>query len=74
MKRIPSTITMMDLRKQPGEVMRAVEHEGREITITKQGKDAARLVPVEEMTTILPDGTVIGPLPLTFRNNLGGHY
>lgn len=73
-KRVPSTVTMMDLRSQPGEVLRAVEVDGREITITKQGRPAAKLVPVgaaDETTVIHPDGTFTGKPPITFRRDLG---
>lgn len=70
MKRIPATITMMELRSQPGEVLRAVEADGRIITITKHGKVAAKLVPARETTIIHPDGSIEGELPVTFRRSL----
>ena len=44
----PITITMMQLRAQPGEAIRLVERHGREITITKSGKPVAKLVPHDE--------------------------
>lgn len=71
LKRIPPKITMMQLRSQPGEVLRAVEHDGRTITITKQGKTIAKLVPAQDTTIIHPDGGVEGELPITFRRDLG---
>lgn len=73
-KRVPAKITMMELRSQPGEVLRAVEVDGREITITKNGHDAAKLVPAGDTTIVHPDGTFEGPLPITFRRNLGDKY
>lgn len=74
LKRVGSKITMMALRSQPGEVLRAVEVDRRTITITKQGRDAAQLVPCGDATIINPDGTVSGPMPITFRRDLGGKY
>lgn len=70
-KRVPSSVTMMELRSQPGEVLRAVEVDRRRITITKQGRAVAQLVPVDEVTVVHSDGTVSGPLPITHRRNLG---
>ena len=74
MKRVPNRVTMMQFRSQPGEVLRAVEHDGREITITKSGHDAARLVPADDVCIVNPDGSFSGPLPVTFRRNLGDGY
>lgn len=75
MKRIPNKITMMELRSQPGEVLRAVEVDRRTITITKHGHVAAKLAPAtEEPTVIHPDGSIEGEMPITFRRDLGGHY
>lgn len=75
-KRVPSKITMMELRSQPGEVLRAVEVDRRKITITKNGHDAAKLVPAGdgESTIIHLDGTIEGEMPVTFGRDLGGHY
>lgn len=39
------TITMSDLRSEPGEVIRAVQRGGESFRITKDGKPAGRLVP-----------------------------
>lgn len=74
MKRVPGRITMTQLRSQPGEVLRAVEYDGREITITKNGHDAARLVPSDDVCIVHPDGSFSGALPVTFRRNLGNGY
>ncbi len=68
------TITMMQLRKSPGEYAHLVYKHGESFLVTSQGRPVFRMVPVEDATVIRPDGTVIGPKPLTFRTNLGGEY
>lgn len=68
------TITMTELRAEPGERIRDVQREGKSFLVTKAGKPAARLVPVEDGTEILPDGTVRGPLPVTYRRLMGHSY
>jgi prevent-host-death family protein len=74
MKRVKGSITMMELRSQPGEVLRAVEVDGRTIEITKNGHIAAKLVPASDVCVVHPDGTFEGALPVTFRRDLGDHY
>ena len=57
------TITMSDLRAEPGEVIRAVQRGGESFRITKGGKPAACLVPDVEPhdgIVIERDGTVRG--------------
>jgi prevent-host-death family protein len=66
-----ATITMMELRKSPGDVIERVER-GMEVTITKNGRSVAVLVPTA--TVIKSNGTFIGAKPLTFKLNLGGEY
>jgi prevent-host-death family protein len=65
------TITMTEFRAEPGERLRDVQRGGESFLITKAGKPAARLVPVnavtDEPTTIRPDGTIVGSPPLTMR-------
>ena len=68
------TITMMDLRKRPGEYAHEVYKHGESFLVTNQGRPVFKMVPVEEETIIHPDGTITGPKPLTFRENLGGEY
>lgn len=68
------TITMMDLRKHPGEYAHRVYKHGESFLVTNQGRPVFKMVPVEEETIIKSNGTVIGPKPLTFRENLGGEY
>jgi antitoxin (DNA-binding transcriptional repressor) of toxin-antitoxin stability system len=64
------TVTMMELRHQPGEVFEAV-HDGAFIKVTKQGRHVGTIVPVDEDPTpivIRPDGTSEdGRMPFTFR-------
>ena len=66
------TITVTQLRKQPGEYLNAVSRSGEAFLITSSGKPVARLVPVDESSVILPDGSCRGPYPLTMGQNLGG--
>jgi antitoxin (DNA-binding transcriptional repressor) of toxin-antitoxin stability system len=68
------TITMMQLRKQPGEYCHLVSRHGESFLVTANGKPVFRMVPVEENTVIHSDGRVTGPKPLTFGLELGGEY
>jgi len=43
-----ATITLSEFRKESGEYIRAVQRDGRSFLLTKAGKPAAKLVPVEE--------------------------
>ena len=61
------TITLSDFRAEPGERIRDVKRGGKSFLLTKSGVPAAKLVPVEDDTTIERDGTVRGPMPLTAR-------
>jgi hypothetical protein len=68
-----ATISMMELRAQPGEVIDRVEH-GAIIHLEKCGKHVGSIVPpdgIGDETVIYPDGRIAGPIPLTFRTNLG---
>lgn len=68
-----ATISMMELRSQPGEVIDAVSH-GMIVDIEKSGKHVATLSPLqddERQTVIHRDGSISGQVPLTFRRNLG---
>lgn len=68
------TITMMDLRKSPGEYAHLVYKHGESFLVTNQGRPVFKMVPVEEGIIIKSDGEIIGEKPLTFRLNLGGEY
>lgn len=59
------TITMMQLRQSPGEYAFRVRADGESFLVTYQGKPCFKMVPVDDTTTILPDGTIRGPQPLT---------
>lgn len=70
-----TTISMMELRGKPGEVIDAVGH-GLTVYVEKNGKLIACLVPpnyvMNRDTTIIHcDGSIQGFMPLTFRKNLG---
>ena len=68
------TITMMDLRKRPGEYAHLVYKHNESFLVTSQGRPMFKMVPVEEVTIIRPDGSISGPKPLTFGKKLGGEY
>jgi antitoxin (DNA-binding transcriptional repressor) of toxin-antitoxin stability system len=72
------TITMMDLRKSPGEYAHDVYRHGEAFLVTSQGRPVFKMVPVDwevtQPTVINRDGTLTGPKPLTFREKLGGEY
>jgi len=68
------TITMTELRAEPGEFVRDTQRHGKAFLVTKAGKPVARLLPPEDTIVIKPDGTIQGEEPLTFRRNLGGSY
>jgi antitoxin (DNA-binding transcriptional repressor) of toxin-antitoxin stability system len=68
-----ATITMMELRSNPGEVIDSVAH-GLTVGITKAGKEVAILAQSDQSldTTIIHrDGSITGQIPLTFGRNLG---
>lgn len=68
------TITMMQLRASPGEYAFRVRADGESFLVTYQGKACFKMVPVDDVTTVRPDGTFTGPKPLTMGLDLGGEY
>ena len=68
------TITMMQLRQSPGEYAFGVRADGESFLVTYQGKPCFKMVPVDDVTKILPDGTINGPKPITIGLHLGGEY
>jgi len=68
-----ATVSMMELRSRPGDAIDRVTH-GMTVDIEKNGVHVASLVPadsVSDTTEIMPNGNIVGPIPLTFRRNLG---
>lgn len=68
-----ATISMMELRSAPGEVIDCVAR-GMKIDIEKNGKKVGTIIPTEndsDTTIIHSDGTITGAIPLTFRCDLG---
>jgi antitoxin (DNA-binding transcriptional repressor) of toxin-antitoxin stability system len=59
------TITMMQLRSSPGEYAFRVRADGESFIVTYQGKPCFKMVPVDDVTRVRPDGTFTGPKPLT---------
>ena len=69
------TITMMDLRKRPGEYAHEVYKHGESFLVTNQGRPVFKMVQVEDTTVIRPDGSFSGPKPLVLTKTLrnGGY-
>jgi hypothetical protein len=64
-----ATISMMELRSNPGEVFDLVSH-GLHVRVERSGKHVGTIVPPDEEdteTVIHRDGTIEGRIPLTFR-------
>jgi prevent-host-death family protein len=68
------TLTLSEFRKEPGEVIREVNKQGKSFLLTKSGTPVARLISVEDVVVIHSDGTVTGELPVTFKVHLGDGY
>ena len=72
---LEASITMMELRQAPGDVLDRVAH-GMTVYVTKNDKLVACIVPPSRMTdsdscVVRPDGTIEGIPPVTLHRNLG---
>lgn len=69
-----ATVSMMELRSAPGDVMDRVAR-GLTVNVEKNGRVVGAIVPPSEtVTTIHRDGSISGPIPVTFGRDLGGFY
>lgn len=68
------TITATEFRSATGERLIDVRRDGASFLITKAGKPIARLIPIDDVTTIERDGKVCGEAPLTMHRDLGQRY
>lgn len=68
------TISMTELRSAPGERLIDIRRDRASFLLTKDGKPAARLLPVDDGTIIERDGRIRGELPLTFRRPMDAGY
>ena len=64
-----ATVTMMELRASPGDVIDRVTH-GMVVHVTKNKTRVASIVP-PEITVIAKDGSYVGARPVTMGRKLG---
>lgn len=68
------TISMTELRSEPGERVIDIIRDRESFLLTKAGKPVARLLPVDDDIVIESDGRIKGEVPMTFRKDLGDYY
>lgn len=63
-------VTIGELRSGMGAMFYEIKARGQNYLLTHGGKPVARLEPVNDVIEIMPDGSIIGEKPLTWKMKL----